>query len=282
MTKGVWDRHWKYRIGAKCEMIPPTDFINWKSTGLYNAMTAPCHNFPIDGVCLYQVESNIEDGYDYNALTIRQVEGYRKAWNEENLPFIGVSLPNFTIDSPVMDDWGKFRLTQKKLLELPATGLAITMGLGEDNDLHPVTKKPIGERLALWAAHLKYCYNGEYMGPEVTSVNRVTDQEGRKAFEIKLSHSKGLCVVDAGKGTEITDLYINTGKEKVQAKVILSTDNGGLLVYVEDDAAYEEASEIMYCVDNTYTGGLVSNETGIPMGPFLEVIDGNKKSKQSA
>ena len=282
LTKGVWDRHWKYRIGAKCDMIPPTDFINWKSTGLYNAMTAPCHNFPIDGVCWYQGESNIEDGYDYNALTIRQVEGYRKAWNEENLPFIGVSLPNFTIDSPVMDDWGKFRLTQKKLLELPATGLAITMGLGEDNDLHPVTKKPIGERLALWAAHLKYCYNGEYMGPEVTSVNRVTDQEGRKAFEIKLSHSKGLCVVDAGKGTEITDLYINTGKEKVQAKVILSTDNGGLLVYVEDDAAYEEASEIMYCVDNTYTGGLVSNETGIPMGPFLEVIDGNKKSKQSA
>ena len=282
MTESSCDKHWKFRIGARCEMIPPTDFINWKSTGLYNAMTAPCHNFPIDGVCWYQGESNVEDGYDYNALTIRQVEGYRKAWNEENLPFIGVSLPNFTIDSPVTDDWGKFRLSQARLLELPATGLAITMGLGEDNDLHPVTKKPIGERLALWAAHLKYCYNGEYMGPEITSINRVIDQEGRKAFKISLSHSKGLCVVDAGKGTEITDLYIKTKKDRVLAKVILDTDNGGLLVYVEDDAAYEEASEIMYCVDNTYTGGLISNETGIPMGPFLEVIDGNKKSKQSA
>ncbi len=282
LTKGEWNKHWEYRVGAKCEMIPPTDFINWKSTGLYNAMTAPCHNFPIDGVCWYQGESNIEDGYDYNALTVRQVEGYRKAWNEENLPFIGVSLPNFTIDSPVEDDWGKFRLTQKRLLELPATGLAITMGLGEDNDLHPVTKKPIGERLALWAAHLKYCYNGEYTGPVVTDVKRVVDKDGRKAFEISLDHAKGLCVVDAGKGTGINDIFVRIKEDRVETKVILNTDNGGLLVYVEDDKAYEEAQEIMYCVDNTYTGGLISNETGIPMGPFMEVIDGNKESKQSA
>ena len=282
LTKGQWDKKWEYRVGARCEIIPPTDFINWKSTGLYNAMTAPCHNFPIDGVCWYQGESNIEDGYDYNALTIRQVEGYRKAWNEENLPFIGVSLPNFTIDSPVTDDWGKFRLTQAKLLELPATGLAITMGLGEDNDLHPVTKKPIGERLALWAAHLKYCYNGEYTGPVVTGVRRVVDKDGQKAFEISLDHAKGLCVMNAGKGTEIKDVFVKFKEDRVQGKVILNTDNGGLLVYVEDDKAYEEATEIMYCVDNTYTGGLISNEAGIPMGPFLEVIEGSKKGKQSA
>ncbi|WP_029233044.1 sialate O-acetylesterase [Butyrivibrio sp. VCB2006] len=274
------DGTWEYRVGASCDMIPPTDFINWKSTGLYNAMTYPCHNFPIDGVCWYQGESNVEDGYDYNALTKRQVEGYRKAWNEENLPFIGVSLPNFTIDCPVDDDWGRFRLTQAGLLNLPATGLAITMGLGEDNDLHPVTKEPIGARLALCAAHLKYCYNGEYMGPEVTSVKRVVDQAGQKAFEVKLSHAKGLCVVDAGKGTEITDIYVKSKKDKVATKVIIDNDNGGLLVYVEDDKAYEEAKEIMWCVDNTYTGGLISNETGIPMGPFLEVIDGTKESKE--
>ena len=281
LQKGEWNKHWEYRIGTKCEMIPPTDFINWKSTGLYNAMTYPCHNFPIDGVIWYQGESNVEDGYDYNELTKRQIEGYRKAWNEENLPFIGVQLPNFTIDCPVPDDWGRFRLTQAKMLDIPGTGMAVTLGLGEDNDLHPVTKEPIGKRLALWAAHLKYCYNGEYTGPEVESVSRIVDKDGNKAFEIKLSHAKELKVLDAGKGTLIKDLYVRCGNERVSTKVIINSDNGGLLVYVEDDKAYEEASEIMYCVDNTYEGGLISNETDIPMGPFLEVIDGNKKDKRT-
>ncbi len=269
-SEAFLDGTWEYRIGAKCDMIPPTDFINWKSTGLYNGMTAPCHNFPVDGVTWYQGESNIEDGYDYNELTKRMVEGYRKAWNDENLPFIGVQLPNFTIDSPVSDDWGKFRLTQAKLLDMPATGMVVTLGLGEDNDLHPVTKKPIGERLALCAAHLKYCYNGEYTGPEVTGINRIIDKDGKKAFEVKLSHSKGLTVADAGKGTQIADLFITDKNEcrRKCNKVILDTENGGLIVYVEDDKAYEGAKELVWCVENTYNGGLITNETGIPLGPF--------------
>nr|WP_297770640.1 sialate O-acetylesterase [uncultured Butyrivibrio sp.] len=286
-TNGKWDKHWKYRIGAKCDMIPPTDFINWKSTGLYNAMTYPCHNFPIDGVIWYQGESNVEDGYDYNELTKRQIEGYRKVWNEENLPFIGVQLPNFTIDCPIDDDWGRFRLTQRGILDIPGTGLVVTLGLGEDNDLHPVTKEPIGKRLALWASHLKYGYNGEYVGPEVVSAQKIVDRNGKKAIEVKLSHAGGLKVMDAGKGTEITDLFVITRKEKVQSKVIIDTDNGGLLVYIEDDKAYEEAKEIMWCCDNTYSGGLITNETEIPMGPFLEIIEGtgndeDKKSKRPA
>ena len=282
LQEGSWDKHWEYRIGAKCGMIPPTDFINWKSTGLYNAMTYPCHNFPIDGVLWYQGESNVEDGYDYNELTKCQIEGYRKAWNEENLPFIGVQLPNFTIDCPVVDDWGKFRLVQSKILDIPGTGMAVTLGLGEDNDLHPVTKEPIGKRLALWAAHLKYCYDGEYTGPEVESVSRIVDKDGKKAIWVELSHARGLTVMDAGKGTEIKDLFIRYNEEKVQTKVILDTENGGVLVYVEDDEAYEQAKEIMWCCDNTYEGGLITNETGIPMGPSLEVIDGKKKDKRLA
>ena len=251
---------WEYRIGSRCEMIPPTDFINWKSTGLYNAMTAPCTNFPIDGVAWYQGESNVEDGYDYAALTERMVEGYRKAWNEENLPFIGVQLPNFTIDCPIDDDWGRFRLTQSKLLELPATGLVVTMGLGEDNDLHPVTKKPIGERLALWAAHLKYCYNGEYTGPVVQSVTRITDDSGKPAIEVKLAHAKGLKVMDAGKGTQIADMK--------DSEVVLDAENERLLVYPD-----KEIQELSWCTLNTYKGGLIVNEAGIPMGPFVADID---------
>ena len=39
-------------------------------------------------------------------------------------------------------------LEQEKVLTLPGTGMVQTLGLGEDNDLHPHNKKDVGELLA--------------------------------------------------------------------------------------------------------------------------------------
>ncbi|SFC21826.1 sialate O-acetylesterase [Butyrivibrio sp. YAB3001] len=288
------DGTWKYRIGAKCEQIPETDFISWKPTGLYNAMTAPCHNYPIDGVLWYQGESNIED-FEYEDLTRRQVEGYRKAWGDESIPFIGVQLPNFVIDQlPRVDDWGKFRLIQNKLLDIENTGLVVTLGLGEDNDLHPVTKEPIGERAALWASHLKYCYNGEYMGPAAISATGVIGKNGKPVISVTLDHADEVSVLNAGKGTEIKDMYIvDDNGVKHQAKVTIceNTEDGHAsfedgsekeseqiagnakirkkyTLELECDECAGSASKVQWCCRNTYQGGLITNETGIPMSPF--------------
>jgi sialate O-acetylesterase len=262
------DGKWNYKIAAECDKIPETDFINWKPTGLYNAMTAPCHNFSIDGVIWYQGESNVEDGYDYNDFTKRMVEGYRKAWKDESLPFIGVQLPNFVIDQlPREDDWGGFRLVQNKLLDIPGTGLAVTLGLGEDNDLHPVTKEPIGERLALWASYLKYCYNGEYTGPVVKSITGIIGQGGHPAIAVELSHCKGLTTLDAGKGCEIEDMYIldESGK-RYKASAVLEPEKDRVLLMC--DECKNHASKVQWCCENTYHGALITNETEIPMSPF--------------
>ncbi len=262
------DGKWDYKVAARCEKIPETDFINWKPTGLYNAMTAPCHNFSIDGVIWYQGESNVEDGYDYNDFTKRMVKGYRKAWQDASLPFIGVQLPNFVIDQlPREDDWGGFRIVQSKLLDIPGTGLAVTLGLGEDNDLHPVTKEPIGERLALWASYLKYCYEGEYTGPVVSSVTGVIGQGRHPAVAVELTHCKGLTVLDAGKGTEIEDMYIlDESGMRHKASAILEANRNRILLMCDD--CKNHASKVQWCCENTYHGGLITNETGIPMSPF--------------
>lgn len=260
------DGIWKCKVGAIAKEIPATDFINWKPTGLYNAMTAPCHNFPIDGVIWYQGESNVEDGYDYADFTERMVGGYRKAWKEENLPFIAVQLPNFVIDQlPRTDDWGQFRLTQNKILDMPMTGLVVTMGLGEDNDLHPVVKEPVGERLALWAAHLKYGYNGEYTGPVATSVLMDNGE-----ITVNLTHANGLTVQDAGKGLELQDFYvidINGKRKKAKARLQDSS------VVVESPFSEDKAKRLCWLSENTYHGGLITNSTGIPMSPFDLAIE---------
>ncbi len=262
---------YKYKIAARSQQIEPTDFVNWKPTGLFNAMTAPCKNFPIDGVVWYQGESNVElPQYDYADLTERMVNGYRKLWNDENLPFIGVQLPNFVIDQlPKTDDWGEFRLIQNKILDLPMTGLVVTLGLGEDNDLHPTKKEPIGERLALWAAHMKYGYGAEYREPVVENVRRVSEDD-ESFLEVTFSHCGELKISDEGKGTELADFYIEyqDGKcEKAEAALI----DEKVFVKIEEKS---EKLILKWCCENTYHGGLIVNETGIPLAPFrIEVSE---------
>ncbi len=259
------DGKWKYKIGATCDKMPPTDFINWNSSGLYNAMTAPCHNFPIDGVIWYQGESNVGQPWDYADLTERMIRGYRKAWREDNLPFIAVQLPNFVIDLTEEENWGEFRLVQNKILDIPSTGLVVTMGLGEDNDLHPVTKKPIGERLALWAGHLKYGYSGEYSGPIATGVTSAKDRDGNAVLSLVLKHAEGLKVSDEGKGSKIKDFFI-LDLEGNYHETDAEIKEGTIIVRSKDDV--KNAKTLRWCCENTYEGALIENAAGIPMCPF--------------
>ena len=260
---------YKYRIAAECEQIQPTDFVNWKATGLFNGMTAPCKNYPIDGVVWYQGESNVERDEDYADLTKRMVLGYRKLWNDENLPFIAVQLPNFVIDQlPCTDDWGKFRLVQNRILDIPMTGLIVTLGLGEDNDLHPTVKEPIGERMALWAAHMKYGCGAEYKGPEIESAKIVTEDD--EAFvDIKLAHTEGLKVADEGKGCELLDFYIEN-EEGTSQKAEAALLGDKVLVKIDKDS---KKIKLKWCCENTYHGGLIENETGTPLAPFEITVE---------
>lgn len=144
------------RVGAVCEKRPPVDFINWRSTGLYNGMAAPCETFPIAGFLWYQGEANahMPGVLTYADKLKRLIESYRKAWKDDGLPFLYVQLPNFEIETYYGNeeerdsDWGAMRLEQEKVLSLPGTGMVRTIGLGEDNDLHPHNKKDVGELLA--------------------------------------------------------------------------------------------------------------------------------------
>ena len=261
------DGKWYYKVAARCGEIPPTDFINWHPEGLYNAMTAPCHNYPVDGVIWYQGESNTFEPWDYVDLSKRMIAGYRQMWGEENLPYILVQLPNFVIDiAPVNDPWPTFRLKQSQLLEDPMVGMTVNMDLGEDNDLHPTGKRRIGKRLALWAAHMKYGYTGEYTGPTAISA-KIVDSGHFKGttIEIELSHADGLVARDVGKGSEIKDF------EVIDNKGNLTPANAEILdgkLFVKTALKADKISKIRYLVKYTYSGAMLYNSANLPMGPF--------------
>lgn len=261
------DGKWYYKVAARCGEIPPTDFINWHPEGLYNAMTAPCHNYPVDGIIWYQGESNTFEPWDYVDLSKRMIAGYRQMWGEENLPYILVQLPNFVIDiAPVNDPWPTFRLKQSQLLEDPMVGMTVNMDLGEDNDLHPTGKRRIGKRLALWAAHMKYGYTGEYTGPTPTSAKIATAGHCKDTtIEIELSHADGLVARDIGKGSEIRDFEVIDNKGKIQEVEAEIVNN---VIRLSTALKADKISKVRYLVKYTYTGAMLYNSANLPMGPF--------------
>jgi sialate O-acetylesterase len=150
---------WKYKIGAKLSTpMQPTTTFHYKPLGLYNGMIAPLVNFPIKGVIWYQGESNAERPDEYASLFPDLIKDWRDKFNNPQLPFIFAQLPNFMKSQkmPVESEWAAFRNVQRKALDIPYTGMAVTIDIGEWNDIHPLNKKELGRRLALEAQRVAY------------------------------------------------------------------------------------------------------------------------------
>ncbi|MFD2034722.1 sialate O-acetylesterase [Belliella marina] len=157
-------KSWQYQIGAKMPQAPSQTAVRFKPMGLYNAMIAPLHRLSIKGLLWYQGESNAGQAKNYEKQLASLIAGWREEWQRPELPFLFVQLPNFmeVTDQPQESGWAEMREVQRKTLAIPHTGMAITIDVGEANDIHPLDKKSVGDRLALQAQKLVY---GEKSGP---------------------------------------------------------------------------------------------------------------------
>lgn len=146
---------WKYKIGAIMNRpAPGQTFIRWKPTGLYNAMLNPLIQYPIKAVLWYQGESNTAKSKEYQDLLSTMILDWRNKWNQKELPFFIVQLANFmeAKSEPTESNWAELREQQRKVSQtIPKTGLAVTIDIGEWNDIHPLNKKEVGKRLSLQA-----------------------------------------------------------------------------------------------------------------------------------
>ena len=160
---------WKYKIGAKMEkMAPGQTFIRWKPTGLYNAMIHPLINYNVKGALWYQGESNTGKPKEYGDLLTKMILDWRNKWNQKEMPFLIVQLANFmeARKLPLESNWAELRDQQRLVSKnVPNVGLAVTIDLGEWNDIHPLNKKSVGDRLALQAEKIAYKQNVIADGP---------------------------------------------------------------------------------------------------------------------
>lgn len=60
---------------------------------------------------------------------------------------------------PEESGWAELREAKSMALNIPNTGMAVTIDIGNDVDVHPVNKKEVGRRLALIAREKMYDEN---------------------------------------------------------------------------------------------------------------------------
>ncbi|MDE0167876.1 MAG: sialate O-acetylesterase [Bryobacterales bacterium] len=142
-------------------------------SGLYNAMIAPLTPFAIRGAIWYQGENNASrsQGYLYRDLFPAMIEDWRRAWGQGPFPFLFVQLANFR-RVPEKHQWPELREAQTMTLGLRNTGMAVTIDIGDSEDIHPANKQDVGHRLALAARSVAYGREVVHSGPSYRQLTR--------------------------------------------------------------------------------------------------------------
>ncbi len=139
---------------------------------LFNGMVKPLIPYAIKGVIWYQGESNASRAYQYRTLFPLLISDWRKQWGQGDFPFYFVQLANYLPkkDAPGESAWAELREAQRLALTVPQTGQAVTIDIGESEDIHPRNKKETGERLASIALARDYGKSVPYSGPVYESM----------------------------------------------------------------------------------------------------------------
>jgi len=145
----------------------------WKPTELYNGMIAPLIPYAIQGAIWYQGESNAGRAWEYRTLFADMIRNWRADWGQGDFTFLEVQLAPFMAikDEPAESAWAELREAQVLATKtLPKVGIAVITDVGEEKDIHPKKKGPVGSRLALAARGIAYGEKIAYSGPTYKSL----------------------------------------------------------------------------------------------------------------
>jgi sialate O-acetylesterase len=251
----------RQRQEAKAQGKPEPQFpwhpelAMWAPGLLWNGMIAPLTPFPIRGVIWYQGESNsiIERSPGlYHRLFRTMIEDWRQQWGEGDFPFLYVQLANFKSSS--IEDWAKIREGQLNTLELRNTAMAVTIDIGNPDDVHPTDKVDVGLRLARAARALSYGEAIEYSGPLFRQATAEYN-----SMRVWFDHAKGL----TAEGGEVTGFEV-AGKDRVFQPATARIEGASV---VATSSSVAEPVSVRYGWANSPLCNLFNGE-GLPASPF--------------
>jgi sialate O-acetylesterase len=250
---------WRYQVGVSLEGLPspPRVFTEDVSVpgALYNGMIAPLHPYALRGVIWYQGEANSGRAREYRTLFPAMIADWRQSWGQGDFPFLFVQIAPWRGMVPEIRE--AQLLTS---LRTPNTAMAVTLDVGDAQDIHPPHKQPVGERLALAARALAYGEKIEYSGPICVSADF---QDGKAVLHF--SHLGGGLVAPGG---ELIGFTI-AGADKVFVPAQARIESDTLVVSAE---TMRHPVAVRYAWANVPVGNLY-NRAGLPASPFRTDVD---------
>ena len=235
---------------------PASDDSPARPGGLYNAMIAPLQPCAMRGILWYQGESNVGRAAEYAELLNTLIRSWRAGWGQGDLPFLFVQISSFGNRLDRTDrGWAQLREAQAQVLGAPATGMAVTVDIGNPENVHPTNKQDVGRRLALLAEAKVYGMAVECSGPVFAGAAR----EG-KAMRVRFTHAGALLVARAG---PVRTLEI-AGRDRVFHSAAGAIDGDTLVV---SSPEVDEPAAVRYAWTDAPEPNLY-NDAGLPAVPF--------------
>ncbi|MDP9175420.1 MAG: sialate O-acetylesterase, partial [Planctomycetota bacterium] len=232
---------------------PYTDQHN--PTVLWNGMLHPIQPYAIRGVIWYQGESVIGGTPGdklYASVMEALVTSWRKEWDQPNLPFYVCQLAGQDAGSnnPII------RESQAAILNLPNTGMATLIDVGEVKNVHPKNKQDVGDRLSRIALANVYSKPIEFSGPVYQSMA----VEGN-TLRLKFTHLGGGLIAKNGELKTFTIAGPDGKFVPATAKI-----DGDTIVVTSPDVP--QPANVRYAWMNWPAGSNLYNAAGLPAAPF--------------
>ncbi|HEX5163364.1 MAG TPA: sialate O-acetylesterase [Steroidobacteraceae bacterium] len=229
---------------------------------LYNAMIAPLGKFGLRGVAWYQGEANagLDDALRYQEQLQMLFTDWRRQFDFA-LPFFVVQLANWNqlATAPVDSGWARLRDAQRRAVQEDGNaGLAVTIDIGNRDDIHPTNKQDVGRRLARAARHVAFGEKLSASGAAPKSARRSTT-----GVEVTLGDFDGSLRVIGSKDPAGFELC---GDTQATCHYVRARLGEGGIVNLEDPAP-EKATRVRFCWADAPLCNLFDTE-GLPVGPF--------------
>jgi sialate O-acetylesterase len=224
-------------------------------TVLFNGMINPIIPFAIRGVIWYQGESIVGGTAGrglYPRVQATLINDWRKLWGEGDFPFYICQLAALrnNSNSPAT------REAQATVLDLPNTGMAVTIDIGDEKNVHPKDKQDVGDRLSRIALANVYGEKIEYSGPVFKSA-----QVENGAIRLHFTHIGGGLVAKGGP----LKSFVIAGADQMFVPADARIDGDTVVV---SGSAVSSPVAVRYAWENYPDGCNFYNAAGLPAAPF--------------
>lgn len=243
------------KIGP-CPWFPPIGRMSpYRPFGLFETMLKPLAPYTLSGMLYYQGETDAQYSQHYEELLTSMVLEWRYLFRDESLPFLNVQLPMYIARDQEDDrSWPEIRKAQENVSDkLANTGLAVMIDCGEWDNIHPLDKKTVGERLYLQALSTVYGEQVSSAGPRAVAMLQKED-ELTVVFNLPIRGSE-----------QAYALFEIAGEDGifVPATAQINADRATLSAASIRSPLYARYAWVNYGLVNVF------GENGLPLAPFM-------------